>query len=315
MQLPSSAGVSWVPLLWLALDLGFLLALLIHLLGGPGGPCSPLYSVFQDAIRFGKTKAGSQRPAWLHCFDVPKRWFSHFYIISVMWNGVLLWVFLQTSLLGFKIPEWIESLLHLLGVDTPHVQGEDLSTILALFLMWLHSFRRLMECFYVSVFSDGVIHLAQYCFGLGFYFLLGITIFSQARLASRTISFGDLLMQSRWYHGFGLILYTWASIHQNRVHVILANLRKNKSGKITNLKHVIPHGDWFENVSCPHYFAELLIYVSISAVFGFVNAPWWLVVLCVLFNQALAAVLSHEFYHEKFKLYPAQRKAFIPFIF
>uniref|UniRef100_A0A8C0GZD4 Polyprenal reductase n=1 Tax=Chelonoidis abingdonii TaxID=106734 RepID=A0A8C0GZD4_CHEAB len=125
----------------------------------------------------------------------------------------------------------------------------------------------------------------------------------------------DLFMQVCWYHILGIMMYIWASVHQHRCHVILANLRKSKSGKVVSLNHSIPFGDWFERVSCPHYFAELLIYVSMAIIFGFQNLTWWLVVMFVLFNQALAAVLCHEFYVNKFSCYPTHRKAFIPFLF
>uniref|UniRef100_K7FX70 Polyprenal reductase n=2 Tax=Pelodiscus sinensis TaxID=13735 RepID=K7FX70_PELSI len=125
----------------------------------------------------------------------------------------------------------------------------------------------------------------------------------------------NLFVQICWYHTLGIMMYIWASVHQYRCHVILANLRKNKSGKIVNLSHNVPFGDWFERVSCPHYFAELLIYISMAITFGFHNLTWWLVVAYVLFNQALAAILCHEFYVNKFSCYPTHRKAFIPFLF
>uniref|UniRef100_A0A8C9F0N8 Polyprenal reductase n=1 Tax=Pavo cristatus TaxID=9049 RepID=A0A8C9F0N8_PAVCR len=124
-----------------------------------------------------------------------------------------------------------------------------------------------------------------------------------------------LSVQIFWYHIIGIVMYVWASLHQHRCLVILANLRKSKSGEVLSLNHSIPFGDWFERVSCPHYFAELLIYISMAITFGFHNVTWWFVVMYVFFNQTLAAVLCHEFYQEKFTSYPKHRKAFIPFIF
>lgn len=86
------------------------------------------------------------------------------------------------------------------------------------------------------------------------------------------------------------------------------------SGTVETLAHRAPVGGLFELVSCPHYFAELLIYVSLSVVFGVLSLTWWLVVLYVLFSQALAAQLCHELYISKYKSYPQHRKAFIPFV-
>ncbi|XP_075422535.1 polyprenal reductase isoform X1 [Ascaphus truei] len=312
----AGTGVNVISLLWGLLDVAFLFALLLHQAGSRRSSRASLFCVFEDLIRYGKTKLGLQRPAWLHCFDVPKRWFSHFYFVSVIWNGILLWLLLQSLLLGFEIPAWIRSWLHFLNCDMQQqVPGGELSAVMALTLLWVHGVRRLMECLFVSVFSTGVIHLVQYCFGLGYYLLIGLTVFGHYQLDSRTVSVEDLLMQTRCYHALGMMLYIWASIHQYRCHVILANLRKSKAGKIVNMNHAVPSGDWFDRVSCPHYFAELLIYVSIAIIFGLWNMTWWLVVIYVLFNQALAALLCHQFYHEKFDSYPVNRKAFIPFLF
>ncbi|KAG8453657.1 hypothetical protein GDO86_000334 [Hymenochirus boettgeri] len=85
--------------------------------------------------------------------------------------------------------------------------------------------------------------------------------------------------------------------------------------KIAHRNHTVPSGHWIEKVSCPHYFAELLIYTSIAIVFVFSSITWWLVVMYVIFNQALSAISCHEFYHDKFDSYPVHRKAFIPYIF
>lgn len=54
-----------------------------------------------------------------------------------------------------------------------------LSAFLVLVFLWVHSLRRLFECFYVSVFSNAVIHVVQYCFGLVYYVLVGLTVLSQ----------------------------------------------------------------------------------------------------------------------------------------
>ncbi|KAJ7410312.1 hypothetical protein BTVI_53685 [Pitangus sulphuratus] len=94
------------------------------------------------------------------------------------------------------------------------------------------SCRRLAECLWTSVFSDGFIHIVQYFYGLGFYIAIGSTVLCQ----------------------------------------VPTNVR---NGKVVRLGHHVPFGDWFESVSCPHYFAELLIYVSMAIMFGFQNVTWW----------------------------------------
>ncbi|XP_068961358.1 polyprenol reductase [Petaurus breviceps papuanus] len=303
--------------LWLILASAFLLALLLQTVPPsvlPPGSLA-LSTFFQDLIRYGKTKS-VQRPASWEVFDVPKRWFYHFYIISVVWNGFLLFRLIQALFLGTPFPVWLQDLLRKLGAS--QMQGDELvlSAFLVLVFMWLHSIRRLMECLFISVFSEGVIHVVQYCFGIFYYVIIGLTVLSQVPVSGRNVYVGkSLLMQTRWFHILGMMMYIWSSIHQYRCHVILANMRKNDSGKVIHSNYRIPFGDWFEYVSGPNYFAELMIYVSLAVTFGFYNFTWWLVVSYVLFSQALAAVLSHKFYLKKFDSYPKHRKAYVPFLF
>lgn len=44
-----------------------------------------------------------------------RRYFSHFYIMSVLWNGFLLWNLTQALFLGVPFPDWLHVLLRLLG--------------------------------------------------------------------------------------------------------------------------------------------------------------------------------------------------------
>lgn len=43
------------------------------------------------------------------------RYFSHFYVISVLWNGFLLWSLSQSLFLGAPFPNWLRALLRTLG--------------------------------------------------------------------------------------------------------------------------------------------------------------------------------------------------------
>ncbi|XP_013890008.1 polyprenal reductase, partial [Austrofundulus limnaeus] len=172
--------------------------------------------------------------------------------------------------------------------------------------------RRLLECCCVSVFSDGVLHVVQYVFGLAYYVVLGLTVLCTDPTAEGP---GPLLSQLDWIQGAGLVLFVGASLLQHQSMVLLARLRTGNTGRVETLAHRMPEGGCFQLVSCPHYFAELLIYVSLSLVFGGLSLTWWLVVLYVLFNQALAGQLSHELYISRYKSYPKCRRAFIPYVF
>nr|XP_015305948.1 PREDICTED: polyprenol reductase isoform X2 [Macaca fascicularis] len=217
---------------WLTLTAAFLLTLLLQLL--PPG-LLPGCAIFQDLIRYGKTKCGEPpRPAACRAFDVPKRYFSHFYIISVLWNGFLLWCLSQSLFLGAPFPSWLHGLLRILGAA--QFQGGELalSAFLVLVFLWLHSIRRLFECLYVSVFSNVMIHIVQYCFGLVYYVLVGLTVLSQVPMDGRNayVTGKNVLMQARWFHILGMMMFIWSSAHQYKCHVILGNLRKNKAEEV-----------------------------------------------------------------------------------
>ncbi|XP_030628757.1 polyprenal reductase [Chanos chanos] len=310
MMLPT---VKPVDIIWLLLAVAFLFARCFQSFSARIP--HKINQVFQDLIRYGKTRQ-CKRPHWLCIFDVPKRWFWHFYAVSSIWNGLLIILSLRVVLMNKPYPQYLSHVLEFLtGEPTEAWNDLKLSVLLLHVLLWVHTLRRLAECLFVSVFSDGVINVVQYTFGLSYYIFLGLTVLCVNVSQSRNgISGAPLLSQLRWYHGAGTLLYFWASLFQHRCLSLLANLRTGSSGMVETLAHRMPCGDWFELVSCPHYFAELLIYGSLGLCSGGSSLTWWLVVLYVLFNQALAAQLCHEYYKSKFDSYPQQRKAFIPYL-
>jgi 3-oxo-5-alpha-steroid 4-dehydrogenase 3 / polyprenol reductase len=86
-------------------------------------------------------------------------------------------------------------------------------------------------------------------------------------------------------------------------------------GDVISFDHVIPRGDWFEFVSCPHYFAEILIYLSFLMIGGLAHVTLLSLVLFVVTNQLVSGHLTHSWYRNHFgSSYPAARKAVIPFV-
>ncbi|XP_043092747.1 polyprenol reductase [Puntigrus tetrazona] len=304
------APIAIVDTIWFLLALCFLIALCLqkYSLKLPRS----LEYVFQDLIRYGKTKDHIKRSNWQLVFDISKRCFYHFYAVSVVWNGLLLLLSLRCVVMNEPLPDWlIDALCFLTGRPRAAWNELHLSVLLLQVLLWVHSLRRLLECLFVSVFSNGVIHAVQYAFGLCYYVLLGLTVLCINSSLPRS---GSLVNQLTWHHVIGILLFIWASLVQNQSLSLLAKMRTDSSGKVATLAHKMPRGGWFELVSCPHYLAELLIYVAMNVCCGCSSLTWWLVVLYVLCNQALAAHLCHEYYRSKFETYPPKRKAFIPFL-
>ncbi|CAL5378333.1 unnamed protein product [Camellia sinensis] len=80
-------------------------------------------------------------------------------------------------------------------------------------------------------------------------------------------------------------------------------------------EYVIPHGDWFDYVSCPHYLAELVIYAGLMVANGGADLTVWLIFGFVVANLVLAAAETHKWYLHKFDSYPRSRFAIVPFVF
>lgn len=141
----------------------------------------------------------------------------------------------------------------------------------------------------------------------------------------------------QWYHILAVVLFLWASYHQHKCHKILADLRKTKKDppSVSSLKQTVsgsepsldsvpngtnkqkygmPSGDWFYYVSCPHLFAEILIYIAllVCQVFSEVACSWWLVVIHVTSSLYLSARQMHSWYQQKFEDYPKNRKSLFP---
>lgn len=92
-----------------------------------------------------------------------------------------------------------------------------------------------------------------------------------------------------------------------RSDAILVGLRKS-----SDAGYQIPHGGLFRWVSSPNYLGEIIEWL------GWAIATWSLAgasfAVFTFANLAPRAVSNHRWYREKFKDYPASRKALIPFL-
>lgn len=74
----------------------------------------------------------------------------------------------------------------------------------------------------------------------------------------------------------------------------------------------IPHGLAYRWVSCPNYLGEIIQWT------GWAIATWslagWVFAIWTMANLVPRALAHHRWYREKFKDYPSQRRALIPFL-
>lgn len=73
----------------------------------------------------------------------------------------------------------------------------------------------------------------------------------------------------------------------------------------------MPEGGYFDAVSAPHMFFEVLMYTTLTIILAG-NTSWLFVFFWVVANQVENAWLSHKWYLETFDDYPKDRRAIIP---
>ncbi|KAK6056707.1 3-oxo-5-alpha-steroid 4-dehydrogenase [Cooperia oncophora] len=157
-------------------------------------------------------------------------------------------------------------------------------------------------------------NLFHYVVGLIHYTILPLTIVCESRGIANT-AYGPIFSTSeisscQW---FGVALFLFCNREQHLISRNIAALRKAPDGLIFNYAHGICYGGWFDYVSCPHFFFEIGIYLSLWMVLPSAYAYKFLMIF-VLVNQLFAGQITHRWYRRTFKAYPLDRKAVIPYI-
>ncbi|QEU59977.1 Dfg10 [Kluyveromyces lactis] len=204
-------------------------------------------------LKYGKTWEASNN--FWYSLTCPKSNFGHFYLLSS--------IFSIYNLL------WIRSLLTL--------------------SVFIHSVRRLYECYCVTKWGQSKIHLSHYLVGIWFYTTLNLGIMR--------------------YHGetqyslISVILFIMSSLDQATNHDYLSKLRKYSQ----------PSYGLFKYICSAHYFDELLIYTSFMLMD---NGSRILLIHCILWILVNLGTSSYEtgnWYLEKFGY--RSRWYLIPYVF
>ncbi|KAG2705837.1 hypothetical protein I3843_05G065900 [Carya illinoinensis] len=294
---------------WIAGTLPILIASL------PSSRLSRFRDVLSDFAKRGKTmQYSSQR------FTVPQRFFCHFYWVAVVWTTLLLvttWMYAYTT--------------------APMVSEPFLYSSIANHLTGGQVLRRLFETIYVFNYSPSArMHIFGYLTGLFFYVAAPLSLccncipevyeFAVNGVAEFIVrgksqmpaiefdwwEFVKPLVKLGWRQWVGAVIFFGGWVHQRRCHAILGSLRDHVEQVD---EYVIPHGDWFEIVSSPHYLAEIVIYASLVVASGGADLTIWLLFAFVVANLVFAAAETHRWYLRKFDNYPSNRFVIIPFIY
>ena len=185
--------------------------------------------------------------------QISKRHFVHFYSVGILW----------TALVYFVYP---------LSSQTTNLNVSRVT-------LFIHLTRRCYECRYVHQWN-GTMHIAGFLLGLLHYILLPFIFLPEAYLIPTSIESiaPNTYANSGWKLLrllFGITMNLYSQHQQYIHHCLLANCRtRNRqdinihSGEKRKNKYesvyTIPRGKWFAYVSCPHYLAEIMIYVSFA---------------------------------------------------
>ncbi|XP_072984104.1 polyprenal reductase 1-like [Typha latifolia] len=285
-------------------------------------------------------------------FTVPQRYFLHFYVVATVLTTSLvipIWLYAYAKMrpLSFESLHYSTIASYLTGggsylFSIQKAQSPTMEhmyrvwrTVFVLLLMEIQVLRRLHETLNVFHYSPSArMHILGYLTGLFFYIGAPLSLSSSCIAEATSYAGGkiaEFIVKGRarmhievdwwalvkpllclgWCQWVGAAVFIWGWLHQLNCHKILGSLREGKR----NDEYVIPHGDWFNYVSSPHYLAEIVIYAGILVASGGSDITVWLLFIFVVANLIFAAAESHRWYKQKFENYPHSRCAIIPFIY
>lgn len=269
-----------------------------------------------QTVRYGKF-SNEKNYFLVNYVEVPKSWFKHFYSFAAIWSTLGFMLVLFAFVFNLPVPEFIINFLDIVALKNRRTSYNATTTTVAMFCMLIQCWRRFYETHYLSIFSESKINIIHYVIGYIHYFGCIAAILTEAPSPFTGLSIDHL-------HYFlvndinirlviGVIIFLWAFQQQYLANVTLVNLRTNEEGKVITYEHKIPTSGLFDLVSSPHLFCEMVMYMAMYIML-WESQIWPYIFFWVLCNQCESAILNHWWYQSKFKMYPKERYAFIPFI-
>ncbi|KAL8587624.1 hypothetical protein ACOMHN_045313 [Nucella lapillus] len=278
-------------------------------------PSAP--NVWRSLLRWGKMRVGVV-VGTNYFYEVPKRWFQHFYMLGILVNSLVL--FLLYRKLYMREGEWPVFLTSFLE-QLQHPAGSTgltnaVPVLLTLTLELLQVMRRCYETFFVNNFSKhATMTLLHYILGLVFY--LSISMCALTGTDFRYLHVPDAVSAMDGIaYAVAVVVFLSASLVQHQSFRILAALRTSDKDTQSKMKstYLLPRGGLFDLVSCPHFLAEIVVYFSFCIIFRFQNFVLISLFIFILVNQVLAALLNHQWYCQNFPGFGKHRHAVFPYL-
>lgn len=274
-----------------------------------------------EIFSYGKTRRGEIDNPIVKLIEIPKSWFTHFYIYGFFVSLFMVVTTFGCFIFAYDTPGR-QQLAALMG-EPRDPQLDHCAVLLICLAMLIQHSRRVYECFYVSVYSKGTMNVVHYLLGGLLYTTVQVCAICHGPklelpadhelLSPLSIKPAEILTV-HWNKIVGSLIFLWASYHHNRSHVILGNLRKTRDGsQILHKQHVIPRGGLFELLSAPHFLCEIIIYLAMGIISWNCWTFWMGPVLLTVINQLLMINETHKWYKNNFKDYPV-RYRFVPYV-
>ncbi|PIA14713.1 hypothetical protein COEREDRAFT_10139 [Coemansia reversa NRRL 1564] len=248
---------------------------------------------------------------------VSKNLFSQFYYVGAAVGSMLMLDLVCPPHSGLpRSFQVLEASLQWTNHGGIHAAVPDRIGLLGLGMYNVHVFVRLKESVLDQPTTGARMHVGQYVVGLIFYLATPFAL-----VVDRCYGLGRNTVPL-WIVIAGLVLFSYASLHQSRCHQILFQLRRQGLQKrqfrakeqLASL-YALPCGDLFDHVLCPHYLCEIFIYTSIWIVTGCNSITILYVVIWTLINLAITARETRQWYCQVFgDRLLHNRPALVPFI-
>jgi hypothetical protein len=179
-------------------------------------------------------------------------------------------------------------------------------------LFELHLLRRAVECYTVHSFQGSQMHALVYVLGLAHYVLAALT-FATEGCHYTLPSLQQALQLVNIRLAAGISLFVLGNLEQHRAHKHLASL-KTSAAAAAGGGYSLPTEGWFQQIDCPHYFWEIMIYSALIVVTAAQAPGLLLMTLWSALNLSIVANQVHTWYKGKFDNYPADRKRIFPWV-
>ncbi|KAG5438408.1 hypothetical protein PCANB_002897 [Pneumocystis canis] len=211
---------------------------------------------------------------------VPKKWFTHFYIVSVI--SSCFWI-IQIYICRFYN---ICTCIAYFSNDKVQPLYE---VYLCVLFMSIHGARRLYECIFIQRHSNSQMWIGHYFLGMTYYLFSGLAMWCEGGGNLQNPGNETLYSVNNVFRiiivVFSVLIYVFSSWMQYLTHNDLSKLRSEFNAP----KYSLPTSGLFKYIICPHYTSEIGIYFSLVLATRGQNKTIFLIFIWVIVILTISA--------------------------